>query len=190
MCHFVSWVEKRGKVYFLTGDQLFSEKGQDWIQEHHISLDDLNGHGTIRLWYGIDAGDGIDKECVDFTTPGNFPAKIQDAIKKGLMRGLGVSDTLLTQASFTEYEKRERVAFDEYEKKTQPALAEYDKRERVAFDEYEKIRQWADYEKTRQTALADYKKIEQPTWDDYEKIKQTAFWDLFTIPENRNPVWG
>ncbi len=40
-----------------------------------------------------------------------------------------------------------------------------------------------------QPALAEYEKVEQPAWAEYEKVRQTAFWDLFAIPENRNPEW-
>ena len=88
MCEFISWVERRNKVYFLTGEQLFNtDKGKALLKT--ISLDDLCGHGTIRAYYGIDAGDGVDRECTDFTKPGKFPPQIVTAIKEGKMNGLG-----------------------------------------------------------------------------------------------------
>jgi len=121
MCEFISWVEKRGKVYFLTGKELFhSKKGQQFLKT--ISLDDSCGHGTIRAYYGIDAGDGVDRECTDFSNPSNFPPMIVKAIKDGDMRGLGIDEDLLT-----------KQAWAEYEKVRQPALAEYKKVKQQAF---------------------------------------------------------
>ena len=95
MCDFVSWVERRNKVYFLTGEQLFSEKGLQWIKDNSISPDDYSGHGTIRAWYHIDSGDGIDKECIVFFTPTNFPKSIVKAIKSGDFKGFPFPQGLL-----------------------------------------------------------------------------------------------
>ncbi len=169
MCEFISWVEKRGKVYFLTGDQLFkTRKGRELLKT--ISPDDYCGHGTIRAYYGIDAGDGVDKECVDFSSPDNFPDKIVEAIKQGEMRGIRGNAGLLSKSARVEYNKICEPARAEYNKICQAAWAEYDKICRPARDEHDKICQAA--------------------WAEYDKIRQAAFWDLFAIPENRNPNWN
>lgn len=190
MCEFISWVERRDKVLFLTGDQLFrTKKGRKFLET--ISRDDLCGHGTIRAWYGIDSSDGKDKECTDFSSPKNFPTKIVAAVKQGKMRGIGIERGLLTQPALAEYEKVEQQALDEYEKVRQQAFSEYKKVTQPAWDEYEKVGQpaRAEYKKVEQPAWDEYGKVGRQAWAEYEKIKQQAFWDLFAIPETRNPVW-
>ena len=202
MCEFISWVERRGKVYFITSDMLASKKGKEIIVQKGISPDDYNGHGTIRAFFGLDSGDGIDKEDTDFSTPDRFPAPIVSAIKSGKFRGLGIVKELLTQTAWAEYDKIEQTAKAEYEKIQQTAWAEYDKIRQIAWAEYDKIEQtaWAEYDKIRQTAKAEYDKIRQTAWAEYDKIRQTAkaecvkieqtaFWDLFAIPESRTPNW-
>jgi len=179
MCEFISWVEKRDKLYFVTGKQLFeTKKGQEFIKT--ISSDDYCGHGTIRDWYHIDAGDGIDRECADFSMTDNFPNKIVEAIKDGSMRGLGMSEQLLTPKTLAEYKKIRQSASDEYDRIRQSAWDEYKKIRQSASDEYDRI---------RQSASDEYERIEQSAWAEYEKMRQSAFWDLFAIPENRNPAW-
>jgi len=180
MCEFISWVKKRGKVYFVTGEQLFSEKGQAWVKEHGVSNDDLCGHGTIRLWHGIDNGDGQDEECTNFSTPAAFPDVIVKAIKDDKMRGLGTPKGLLSEPAWAEYKKVQQQAWAEYKKVKQQALAEYEKVKQQA---------WAEYEKVEQPALAEYKKVQQQAWAEYKKVEQPAFWNLFAIPENRSPLW-
>lgn len=159
MCEFASWVEKDDKVYFLTANQVFNTTRGKALQKYCGNSDDYVGHGAIRQYYNLK--DGTNRECTDFSTPDNFPIEIADAIKGGKFRGITVVKELLTQPALAEYNKI-----------TQPACAEYNKIQQPALAEYKKIR------KIRQSALAEY-----------EKIQQAAFWDLFAIPENRNPNW-
>ena len=109
MCEFVSWVERRSKNYFLTDKQLATKRGQELIKT--ISLDDLCGHGTIRAYYRIDSGDGIDKECTNFSSPANFPDVISQAIKNGEITRFGIAGRLLTQQAWAEYKKIKQPAF-------------------------------------------------------------------------------
>ncbi len=97
----------------------------------------------------------------------------------------------IEQPALAEYNKIKQQALAEYNKIEQQALAEYNKIEQQALAEYNKIKQpaLAEYNKIEQQALAEYNKIEQPALAEYNKIKQQAFWDLFAIPENRNPTW-
>ena len=162
MCEFVSWIEHKDKVYFLTGDHVFNtprgEMLRDWIGDKGIPLDDYVGHGAIRFYYELDDKIGTQRECTDFSSPANFPAVIVDAIKQGKMRGLAAPEQLLTESALAEYEKVE-----------QPA--------------------WAEYEKVRQSAWAEYEKVEQSAWAEYLKVKQSAFGDLFADVNNRAEVW-
>ena len=192
MCEVMSWIEHRGTIKFLTGETITSEKFLKWAKERFISPDDYFSHGTIRAWFRIDADDGNNKECTDFSTPNNFPSKISDAIKSGLMRGVPIGtdeiEHLLSQPAWDEYEKICQPAWAEYEKICQPAWAEYKRICQPAWAEYEKIRQpaWDEYEKIRQPAWAEYEKICQPAWAEYKRICQPALAEYEKI---RQPAW-
>ena len=60
-----------------------------------------------------------------------------------------------------------------------------------AFAEYERIKQaaLAEYGRIEQAALAEDHRVRQAALAEYNRIEQAAFWDLFAIPENRNPSW-
>ena len=178
MCEFVSWIEKDGKNYFLTGADLASKRGKA-LRKHCRSDDDLPGHGAIRWFYGEFTG-GIDKEHTDFRNPKRFPPEIVEAIKGGLMRGMATPQGLLSQAAYAEYRKVTQAAYAEYRKVTQAAYAEYEKVTQPAEAEYRKVTQpaYAEYEKVTQAAEAEYRKVTQP-----------AFWDLFADPQNREHAW-
>ena len=146
MCEFVSWIEVKDKILFLTAYDIFETKQGRKLQACCQSPDDYMGHGAIRFFYEISSNTGINRECTDFSSPDNFPPEIGKAIKEGKMRGLGLSKQLLLPRAWAEYKKIE-----------QPALAEYEKIQQSA---------WAEYEKIEQPALAEYEKIRQPVfWD-------------------------
>ena len=180
MCEFISWIEKRDKVFFLTGKQVFHTRiGKEVIQKQ-CGLDDYTGHGAIRLFYGLEQDEGMDKECTDFSTPDNFPAAIVRAIKKGDMRGLGTAVQLLSELAWVEHERIEQSAWVEYKKIVQPALAKCERIEHSTLVEHKRIvlLAWVEYERTWRPALVEYK-----------KTVQQVFWDLFAILENRNYAW-
>lgn len=141
MCEFISWVEKGGKVYFLTGKKIFHTQKGKKLQEWSGSSDDYSGHGAIRYYYGLEQDEGINKECTNFATPTNFPAVIAHSIKKGDMRGLGLGKLLLSKPAWAEYEKVRQQAWAECEKVQQQAFAEYKKAWQQAQAEYEKVEQ-------------------------------------------------
>ena len=60
-----------------------------------------------------------------------------------------------------------------------------------ALAEYERIKQaaLAEYGRIEQAALAEDHRVRQAALAEYNRIEQAAFWDLFAIPENRNPSW-
>src|SRR5574337_117944 len=139
MCDFISWIEFKSDILFLTYHDIFeTERGKE-LRVYCQSADDLIGHGAIRWYYDIKGGK--ERECTDFSTPANFPERIIRALKNGEFSGLAIAPQLLEQSAWAEYEKV-----------IQPALAEYDKVRQSAWAEYDKVRQsaWAEYEKVRQ----------------------------------------
>ncbi len=134
---------------------MFHSPRGEALRNYTLSPDDYCGHGTIRAWYGIDAGDGIDKECTAFISPQNFPMPIVKALKKGAFRGLGMANDLLTTQAWAEY----RVI-------QQPVWAKYKAIEQQA---------WAEYEAIQQPALAKYQKIRQQAfWDLFAILENRA----------------
>ncbi len=155
MCQFVSWIERRGKIYFLTMNKLTdTRKGKELLKT--ISMDDLCGHGTIRAYYGIDSGDGTDRECDNFSTPANFPSVIVEAIKSGKMRGMGFPEGLLTAPAYKAYQEAKAPAYKAYQEATAPAYKAYQEAKAPA-------------EKAYQEATAPAYKAYQETTDPAEK---------------------
>ena len=126
MCQVVSWIEKSGRVKFLTGETITSDKFLTWAKKHGVSPDDYVGHGTLRAWYKMGQDEGIDHECNDFSTPSNFPDKVIKAIMSGEMRGLPMTAFAIKQMLSPK-------AWAEYNKVKQPAWAEYNKVKQQAF---------------------------------------------------------
>ena len=167
MCEFLSWIEKNGDILYLTYDDIYhTEKGKK-LQKYCKCISDLVGHGAIRYYFKLE--DGENKECTDFSTPDNFPAKLVDAIKRCEFAGLGAPRGLLKQQAYAEYKKIQQQAYAEYKKIQQQAYAEYGK--------------------IQQQAYAEYEKIQQQAYAEYEKIQQQAFWELFKSKKNRKLLW-
>ena len=169
MCHFISWIDLEGQLYYLTSKELRSKRGRE-LKEYLGSAyaEDVVGHGAID-WYFDLKGRGVHKECMVFSSPANFPDEIVKAIKSGAFKGMGVCPEILNLSALAEQEKVK-----------QPALAEYKKIEQSAKAEYKKI---------EQSAWAECEKISQPAWADYQKIEQSAFWRLAIDAKNRSAAW-
>ena len=133
MCHFISWIDLEGQLYYLTSKELRSKRGKE-LREYLGSAyaDDVVGHGAIDWYYGL-KGKGMHKECTDFSSPASFPDEIVKAIKSGAFMGMGVCPELLNQPALAEYEKIEQPALAEYEKVEQSAWAEYKRIEQTTF---------------------------------------------------------
>ncbi len=214
ICEFISWIEMPDKeMRFLTSDMIFKTRRGKELQKHDPNRGNWTGHGAIMFYFGMDKRKGAQRECNDFSTPENFPKEIVTAIKAGKMTGFDCPDALLSGPAWAEYEKIQGPALAEYKKIQGAALAEYKKIKGAALAEYKKIKgaawaeyekiggaalaeykkikgaAWAEYEKIGGAALAEYKKIEGAAWAEYEKIQGAAFWTLFALPENRNPLW-
>ena len=182
MCEFISWIERRDRIYFLTGDQLFrSKKGDEFRRT--ISPDDYCGHGTIRDWYGIDSGDGIDKECSDFSSPANFPHQIVEAIKSNKLRGFPMPQGLLRKPLDYDYKAKWKLLDDDYWAKLKPIDDDYWAKRKPIDDDYKaKLKLLDDdYWAKRKPLDDDYWAKRKPIDDDY--------WALFMSPENRAEVW-
>ena len=169
MCEFISWKEfDEGDVLFLTAKDIYHTQRGKELQEHSGSKDDLIGHGAIDFYHDL-KGKGKNKECIDFSSPDNFPPAIVKAIKAGEFRGLGVAEELLTPSAWAEYERVKASAWAEYERVKASALAEY--------------------ERVKASALAEYERVEASTWAEYERVENKTFWDLFAITKNRAKNW-
>ena len=154
MCEFISWIEfGDNNVLYLTYDDIYHTARGKELQAYSGNKSDWIGHGAIRHYYDIKGG--TNKECIDFSSPLNFPPQIARDIKNGKFAGLGIAKELLKQP-----------AWEEYAKIMQPTLAEYKKITKLA---------WAEYEKIMKLALEEYKKIEQPTfWQLFADPKNRA----------------
>ncbi len=166
MCDFVSWIEKDGKVYFLTANQIFNTAKGKALQQYCGSSDDYVGHGAIREYYGLSSYFEGNRECTDFSTPANFPPEIAKAIKDGKFRGLGAPAQLITQDALVGI-----TLNSQYTK----AQAEWDK----SWDERD--RDWAKWNKARDER--------DKAWVKWDKVHNQTFWDLFADVNNRNPAW-
>ena len=170
MCDFVSWVEKgRGKTkkyLYLNNALIKSERGKELLKG--LPQDDLIGHGAICLFYGLEQDEGKNKECLDFSSPNNFPEVIAKAIKNGEFRGLGTPAGLLTATALKAYQEAIAPAEKAYQEAKAPA--------------------WKAYEKATATAWKAYQEATATALKAYQEAKAT-FWDLFAIQENKNPVW-
>ncbi|MBP9749125.1 MAG: hypothetical protein KBD21_00070 [Candidatus Pacebacteria bacterium] len=67
MCDFVSWIERKGGVLYVTDDDLKRLPSR----MHNDPL----GQEAIRALYGLDIS-GVDRECRDFWNPEKFPTEI------------------------------------------------------------------------------------------------------------------
>ena len=170
MCHFISWIDLEGQLYYLTSKELRSKRGKA-LKKYLGSAyaEDVVGHGAIDWFFDL-KGRGVHKECTDFSSPDNFPDEIVRAIKSGAFKSMGVCPEILNLSAWAEHEEIKQPAWAEYEKIVKSAWAECEKIEQSA---------WAECEKIEQSALAEYWKIEQDT-----------FWRLVIDAKNRSTAWA
>ena len=171
MCEFVSWIEKSPKkILFLTDDLIFNtEKGK--LLQKQASKDDLQGHGAIRFYFGLESGEGKQRECTNFSDSANFPQAIIKAIKAGQMFGMAEDPPmgLLTPAAQADYKA-----------KRAPLEADY-KAKRAPLD--------ADYEAKRAPLEADYEAKRALLYADYKAKRAPLFEEIFADVRNRTHTW-
>ena len=115
MCQFCSWIEYKDDIYFLTSAELNTKEGRElrkYLGDQFY--EDIKGHGAIDRYWGLN-GKGRHKECEDFSKPSNFPKLIQEAIKAGKFRGIGVSEGLLTAPAGKAYQEAKATAWKAYQ---------------------------------------------------------------------------
>ena len=85
MCDFISYIEKSDKkVLFLTNHLIYhTAKGK--LLQKQASKEDLCGHGAIRFYFGLESGEGKERECTDFSDSKNFPDAIVKADRKSVV---------------------------------------------------------------------------------------------------------
>ena len=117
MCDFVSWIEYKKELLFLTKYELETSRGKA-LHKHLGSefANDVKGHGAIEWYYKLKPNAGRHHECTDFSSPDNFPKSIVAAIKKGHFCYIGIAEELFTKPAWAEYEKINQPALAEYEK--------------------------------------------------------------------------
>jgi len=187
MCEFASWIEYKGRVYFLVNGDLETTEGKKLLAPDVIA--DLCGHGAIEAYYPELKDKGTHKECTNFSTPNNFPPELVQALITGKLSRIGQPIDILNGLGRAEYQKIKQSAETEYNKIEQLALAEYDKIEQSAWAEYDKIEQSAraEYQKIQQSAETEYNKIEQLALVEYHKIERLALAEYLKI---RQPAYA
>lgn len=112
MCDFISWIEIKQQVVFLTTDDIFHTKTGRELQKYCGCPEDLIGHGAIREYYQFTGG--IERECTDFSSPDNFPPEIVKALLLGKFRKLGVPIECLIKSAQIEYKREIQYYYDKY----------------------------------------------------------------------------
>jgi len=105
MCQFISWIEKDGRLWYLTSTDLSSKRGKE-TRDYCGTPTDYPGHGAIRHFYGLKGG--VNREQADFSSPANFPPQIAADIKAGkFCRWFGeIPRGLLCAQLYAEYQKQ------------------------------------------------------------------------------------
>ena len=203
MCQRYSWIEKGGKVIFLTADDVFKTKRGRALQKWDTCRDDRHGHGAIRWYYNFTGG--IDKECTDFSTPKNFPSELQEAIVTGKMWGFGIDEhveRLLLAPALKRYKEVKALAWKKYLEAEAPAWKKYNKVQASAWKKYNEVKAtslkeyeeieppaWKKYKKVKATAMKEYEKVEATAWKKYEEVQAPAWKNLWSDPKNRRANW-
>ena len=168
MCEFVSWIEYDDEVYFLDNDKLNTKEGRSLLKIEGMEQD-ICGHGAIVEYYPELKNKGKNKECVDFSTPDNFPKEVVTAIKEGRMSRIGVAVDVLTPEARGMYYEAEADAWKMY-------------------DEAE-----ADAWKVYSEAIADASKVYDEAiaaaWKVYSDTKENLYHNLVVVKKNRVKAW-
>ena len=183
MCQFISWNKYKDKVYFLTNTDLDIKNGRIFKEYKKFNpnwREDIYGHGALEYFYPELKGKGVKKECVDFSSPDNFPKEIVEALKKGWLSRIGIVTGILNAEGLEQYKKVEALAWEQYEKIEAPAWEQYKKIKAPA---------WEQYEKVEAPALEQYEKIKASAWEQYKKVEAPAFASIVRLKKYRRENW-
>ncbi len=189
--NFLSWIEYDGKNYFLTKDDLETERGIRLLKTYDYSSSKESIRYLLIIEYYNDGNkklqNGAFHKCVDFTDPSRFPTEIVQTLKDGLFEGFGTPIETLIPKLREVYTAVEKAAYDTMQQIKQKANKETDRE----FDLYlqhkknytdEKISLWFRRE-------VEHKKVKIKATKEYQKTKHTIFWNLFKDPNNRIAAW-
>jgi hypothetical protein len=181
VCHFLSWTEFEGKLYYLTADCLKDARGVE-LRKHlgNNFNKDVIGHGAIDFYWGLN-GKGVHKEFTDFSSPDGLPDLLKQAFLNGEIRGLPIpynnlAEQILCAAARKGYYKVCAAARQQYDKVCAPAWKEYDKVCAAARKEYNKVCAAArkEYNKVCAAARKEYNKVCAPARKEYDKVCAAA----------------
>ena len=168
MCEFISWIEKKGKVYFLTDEQVYNSPTGEVLNKWSQNIEeDKKGHGAIRFYFNLEGGK--ERECTDFSKPDNFPIEIVIAIKNGQFQSFGRPEGLLSQPKWDAIDKEYHARRDAIHKEYQPK-----------WDAIHK-----EYHAKRDAIHKKY----QAKWDAIDIEYHVKFWQAFAIKRNRAEAW-
>ena len=192
MCDLCSWIEKDGKIVYLTADDVFRTKRGKELQRWDPNPYDWYGHGAIRWYYHFKGGQ--EHECTNFSSPDNFPPALVEDIKKGKMFGFGISKDMrgmLLKPASAKYQKAEDATYAEYRKAEVAASAKYQKARGFPLVGYGKARGAAQAEcrKILGAAQAEYHKAEDAAFAECRKARGAALAEIFSDPKNRKKAW-
>uniref|UniRef100_A0A6M3IVJ4 Uncharacterized protein n=1 Tax=viral metagenome TaxID=1070528 RepID=A0A6M3IVJ4_9ZZZZ len=109
MCKFLSYIvsgtRPDKKYLYLTHDLVYNTPRGKILQLRWPGDGGFSGHAAIRSYFETDLG--MEVEQTDFVAPDRFPEEIEQAIKEGKFRSMGISYDLLTPEAIREYEKTE-----------------------------------------------------------------------------------
>ena len=80
MCEYVSWIEKDGKLLYLSDDDVYSSHGRKKLSG--LQDNDAIGHGAIRAYYGLARYEGTDHERTDWWAR-DLPDEIKSHVRSG-----------------------------------------------------------------------------------------------------------
>ena len=189
MCEFISWKEYEGNNYFLTNTDLETKEGTKLLKPE-VKVD-LCGHGAIEFFYPELKGKGINKECVDFSTPNNFPKEIVEALKNGWLCNIGIALDILNIEGRKKYDEIKASARKEYDEIEASARKKYDEIEASARKKYDEIKApaWKKYDEIEAPARKKYDEIEASARKKYDEIKASAFASIVRQKKYRKEVW-
>jgi hypothetical protein len=184
MCGFVSWIEYKNDILFLTQREMETKRGRELKKYLDVQFErDKIGHGAIEWYFNLRPNSGTHKECVDFSDPNKLPQKIVEAVKDGSFYNFAVPKNLLAERAASSIHKIERSAYAKFEKTEFRALVEYGKIVKsadISAEEYDAILSRAQSERN---------KIEDPAYAVYAITVALAFWKIAKDPKNLRRVW-
>ena len=84
MCDFISWIEvkKKNKInYLYIDDTCLKDKVFRQLIREGSKDNDIIGHSFIREYFGLNSGDGIEREHRNFWNYKEYPNEIADKLK-------------------------------------------------------------------------------------------------------------